>query len=466
MSIVNESRISVGMKDLLTRARAAYRAKNYDYAISLLQTLLKSEPLFLDGRRLLREAAIEKVRAQKSSFFGVKNSLNLGALTKLNGIGKKSPQEQLEIAEEILQNDPFNEAANQIVGEAGAALGVPLFKAFAQESVVEGKPNDPKGLHKLAQIYLEIKEPKSAEKIYEKLLSINPNDGEAKTGLKEASATVSYSANYEGKEGDFRKSIANIEEAIDQERARSINLSPEAIQRAIDLAHEKLQKEPKNLNHPKEIARLCSQQGNWEAAIQWYTYAFELGGSVDTAIDQTINELKLKQIDHSLAAAQEVIDNATDEETRASAQYAKEQWELHRKQFNLETAQRMVSKYPQDGEYRFQLGKALFESAQFRPALQEFQQSLKQPSVRYPALNLMGQSYISLKMYDFAVETFSTAEGELVAMDELKKEIVYNLGLAYEAMGDKAKSLDQYKKIYKVDITYKDVAQKVESSYG
>ena len=50
-------------------------------------------------------------------------------------------------------------------------------------------------------------------------------------------------------------------------------------------------------------------------------------------------------------------------------------------------------------------------------------------------------------------------------MDEVKKEIVYNLGLVYEQMGDAPKYIDAMKKIYEADYGYRDVAARVESSY-
>jgi len=47
----------------------------------------------------------------------------------------------------------------------------------------------------------------------------------------------------------------------------------------------------------------------------------------------------------------------------------------------------------------------------------------------------------------------------------MKKEIVYNLGLVYERMGELEKSLACMKQIYEVDYGYRDVARRVESSY-
>ncbi len=51
-------------------------------------------------------------------------------------------------------------------------------------------------------------------------------------------------------------------------------------------------------------------------------------------------------------------------------------------------------------------------------------------------------------------------------MDTTKKDIVYNLGLVYEKMGQKEKSIECMKQIYEIDYGYKDVADRVEGSYG
>lgn len=50
-------------------------------------------------------------------------------------------------------------------------------------------------------------------------------------------------------------------------------------------------------------------------------------------------------------------------------------------------------------------------------------------------------------------------------MDATKKDLLYNLGLVYEKMGDKEKSVGCMKQIYEIDYSYKDVARRVESSY-
>ena len=61
--------------------------------------------------------------------------------------------------------------------------------------------------------------------------------------------------------------------------------------------------------------------------------------------------------------------------------------------------------------------------------------------------------------------SFFTAS-EMAIMDSTKKEIVYDMGLTFEALGKRDEMLDAFKKIYEVDYGYRDVAHRVESAYG
>lgn len=114
----------------------------------------------------------------------------------------------------------------------------------------------------------------------------------------------------------------------------------------------------------------------------------------------------------------------------------------------------------------YNLGEALYKTGDYKRATETLQLSLKHPGVRYQALNLMGLSFMKRGMPDFAVKQLALAESELPAMDELKKEIVYNLGLAYEASKHPDKALEQWKKIFEVDMSFRDVSKRVEESYG
>jgi tetratricopeptide (TPR) repeat protein len=80
-------------------------------------------------------------------------------------------------------------------------------------------------------------------------------------------------------------------------------------------------------------------------------------------------------------------------------------------------------------------------------------------------MNLLGCCYGELGMLDLAMKQLEEASKEILSMDTMKKEIVYNLGLVYKRTGDREKSLNCMKQIYEADYGYKDVAKRVETSY-
>jgi tetratricopeptide (TPR) repeat protein len=466
MSLKDEGDLTPTSRNQLSRAKTAAQSKNYDYAITLLQALLKDEPLFLKGRQLLRAVEIQKYEAT-SSFAKQMTGMKLsGSLMKLSS-GKKTPQEQLIQAEEVLAQDPFNLKANVTIGEAGAALEHPEFKCFAYETLAKGKPTDKAILNSLAEAYMGAKEAAKAEKTYERILEIDPSDGDALSGLKNASAAnASKAGGWDTSEGDYRKVIKDITEAQRLEQEAKAVKSTEGIEDLIQVNFEKHGADPTNPAHSKAIARLFAQKNDFGTAIQWYEHAFAAGGGTDSSLEKTIGDLRLKKTEQDLQALRDELAAQTEPELQAQTQAAIEQKEKELNDVRLFQAEARVRAQPNEGEFRYDLGEALYKIGQYKRATEELQQSLKQPSVRYQALNLMGQAFIKRGMLDFAIKQLSLAESELVGMDELKKEIVYNLGVAYEVSKQSEKALDQWKKIYEFDMGYRDVAARVEASYG
>ncbi len=46
-------------------------------------------------------------------------------------------------------------------------------------------------------------------------------------------------------------------------------------------------------------------------------------------------------------------------------------------------------------------------------------------------------------------------------MDNLKKDLIYNLGTAYDSMGEHDKALAEFKKIAAVDYGFRDVRDRI-----
>jgi len=466
MSLKSERDLNPTSRNQVSRAKAAAQSKNYDYAITLYQAVLKDEPLFLEGRRYLRAVEIQKHEAT-SSFTRQMTSVKMtGGVMKLSS-GKKTPEEQLIQAEEILALDPYQLKANIMVGEAGTALGYPDFKTFAYETLAKGKPTDKAILNSLAQAYMEAKDAAKAESTYERILEIDPRDGDALSGLKNASAAnASKTGGWETASGDYRNVLKSKSEAEQLEQESKVVKSADAIEEQIGVNFAKHQADPTNPTYSKAIAHLFLQRNDYASAIQWYEHAFESGGKIDSSLEKVIGDLRLKKTEQELQALRTELAAQTDPELQAQTQATLEQKETELNEVRLFLAEARVRAQPNEGEFRYDLGEALYKIGQYKRATEELQQSLKQPSVRYQALNLMGLSFMKRGMLDFAEKQLVLAESELPVMDEVKKEITYNLGLVYEATKKLDKALEQWKKIYEVDMSYRDVAARVEASYG
>ena len=71
MAVKTEKELSETQRSHWLKAVAAIELRNFGYAISLLQGILKQEPQFLTGRQLLRRAEVTKRKSAKKGFFNI-----------------------------------------------------------------------------------------------------------------------------------------------------------------------------------------------------------------------------------------------------------------------------------------------------------------------------------------------------------------------------------------------------------
>lgn len=459
MPLKTESELSAVQRDSYNRARSALTARNYDYTISLMQGLLKTEPLFLEGRRMLRAASIQKYKAL-SGFSKQMTSVKVAGMVVKASAGKKQPNDALILAEEILAIDPYNGKGNEMIAEAANALSEPELGAMAYETIKEGNPKDKGNLLHLADLYMKMGDFPKAEKTYGQVLEIDPRDGDALHGMKSASAAHASRSGGWDSATDYRDIIKNKDEAKALEQANRVVKSDEAIDEQIAQLYEKVQSEPANLNPPKQIAQLCEQKEDFQSAIQWYEYTFEAGKRTDNSLEKKIDDLKMEVLDRQLAEARKAA--AADP---AQAEALKE-LEHQRNLVLLDMSKRRVEKYPNEYQFHFELGQAYYNLGMYKEASPELQLGLKQPNVRSEAQNLIGLCYMQRHMYDLAEKAFRSAKEEMPMMDSGKKEITYNLALLLEQQGKKEEYIAQLKEIYEVDMGFRDVTHRVEASYG
>jgi tetratricopeptide (TPR) repeat protein len=464
MAVKTEKELSESLRALWLKVVAAIELRNFGYAISLLQEILKQEPEFLTGRQLLRRAEVTKSKSAKKSFFNI-SMAPIGVMKAQREI-KKDPKRAIEMLEEVLEGEPYNRQANLLLKEAALGAGWSEIGVFALRTLLEENPRDVKVLHELGRLYHELGDHENEMEIYNQLTATNPLDAQSLRLGKDASARASMKRGGWTQAETYRDLIKDKDEAISLEQQSRIRLTGEALDQQIAETYARHQAEPENLDFSRRLGALSEQKDDFESAIRWYQYAADLSKGADTGVLRKISDLKIKCLEHEIAALEEFLStySARDEVyTEKSGQLRAAK--VRRAEFLIADAQERVKRNPTDLQLRFELGENFFNAGRFREAVPELQRARQNPHARLKAMNVLGCCYGELGMLDLAMKQLEEASGEILSMDAMKKEIVYNLGLVYERMSELEKSLACMKQIYEVDYGYRDVARRVESSY-
>ncbi|MCX6969352.1 MAG: tetratricopeptide repeat protein [Verrucomicrobia bacterium] len=464
MAVKTEKDLPEQFRATWLKAMSAMQLRNFGYAVQLLQPLLKAQPEFLAGRQLARKAAIAKTSGKKGVLSGL-SSASFSTM-KVQGLIKKDPIAAMDAAEKILENEPFSPQVNQLLREAAMAANIPEVATFALETMVEGNPRETKILHELARHHLQQGNPQKAVEIYNKITEITPNDLAAIKGGKDASAAASMQKGGWEREGaTYRDLLKDEDQAVTLEQQSRVVRSDDMIDQLLEGLRARIEREPDSVDAARKIAELCEQKEDLESASSWYTYAASLTGNSDQALVRKAADLRLKQFDVAIKAREEFIDANPASEEATQYQTELETLIAQRGELLLEEANRRVERNPTDLQFRYELGEILVNLHRYQEAIPELQKARMNPNARIRSMCLLGQCFTARAMYDLAAKTLSDAVAELTLMDAVKKDVVYNLGLVYEKMGDKEKSIACMKQIYEIDYGYRDVAARVEGSY-
>jgi tetratricopeptide (TPR) repeat protein len=464
MAIKTEKELSETQRNHWLKAVAAIELRNFGYAISLLQGILKQEPQFLMGRQLLRRAEVTKSKSAKKSFFNISTAPI--AVMKAQREIKKDPKRAVEMLEEILEKEPYNRQANLVLKEAAVAAGWPEIGVFALRTLLEEYPRDVKVLHELGRLHHDLGESDREVEIYNRITEINPLDAEALRLGKDASARASMTTGGWTQAVSYRDLIKDKEMAVSIEQKSRMRLTGESLDKQIAETYALQQAEPKNIDLARRLGALNEQKDDIAAAIDWYQYAADLTKGADAGLIRKVSDLKTKGLEREIAAHEEFLStHAADHELSAKKTEELRVAKRKRAEILVEDARERVERNPTDLQLRFELGEHLVNAGHFREALPELQRARQNPNARLKAMNMVGRCYSDLGMLDLAMKQLEEASREILAMDAMKKEIIYNLGLVYERMGESEKSLSCMKQIYEADYGYKDVATRVESSY-
>jgi tetratricopeptide (TPR) repeat protein len=462
MPEITEKELPPNLKPLWLKALTAVQASNLDYAITLLQGVLKESPGFLEGRKLLRKCEVQNAGGakKKGGLFGIQTGGM--SVMKLQNQAKKDPLATIPLIEKELEKDPFNDQANDLLFDVFLKLEHFESAAFALETVRRGSPENAKLLHKLAAFYITREQPTLAAEVYNDIIKHHPTDGVAIKGSKDASARASMQKQKWDENADMRSLMKDSAQFEELEKASRTGLTMEQLLERRDNVIEKYSTDPNHLATVKELAGIYEQLEDWHNAHTFFAWAHSLSnGDVAlatkaSAMNDHAIEADLKQLEAEAAADPHNVELKAALEARRADRLAEQVVE----------AQRRVDQNPTDPQLRFELGNALYNSGDFSAAIPHLQQATRNPHIRTKVLLTLARCFKAKNMFDLAIKQLSDALADLHTMDSTKKEVLYEKGHIHAEMSDKTSALDCFKQIYEVDYGYRDVAQRVEASYA
>jgi tetratricopeptide (TPR) repeat protein len=463
---VNE--ISRDVREMFKKGAEAAQRENLDYAIALFSQVLEKEPAFYDCRRALRAAQFKKAGAANTGFFKkmLSGAGSSPQIAKAKLALSKNPAEAMAIAEQILNGDPNSSAAHRIIVDAANALELPRTAVLSYETLVSHSPKD-RNLaidfaHALAAAGdVSQGENNRGEKILMDLLRDNPQDADLSKALKNLSARKTmdeggYAALEDGK-GSYRDILKDKKEATSLEQEKRAVKTEDVAERLIGEYESRLHTEPNNLRLVRELASLYTQKKQFDRALEFYDRIKQSGMGNDPSLDTAIASTIVRRFDHQITELNPFDADHADHVARIQAE---------KLNFQLAECQKRVEKFPTDLAIRFEMGVLNFQAGKIGEAISEFQKAQGNPHKRIAAMNYLAQCYGKRKMFDLAARTLQNAIKEKVVFDDEKKDLVYNLGCVLENMGKKEEAIEQFKLIYELDISYKDVAAKVDAFYA
>ncbi len=452
------------IKEYLIKAEDAFKKHNYDYAIELYTHALELDKSVNETRHYLHITKIKKTQENPPSF-----------ITK--GMNKAKGQAIALNAKKLESQNKINEAIDEYEKSlsADASTASTLCKMAALFEQLNNKesammtyqealminPDEITALKELGRLLKENEEFDKARKYFSHAQRLKPNDMDITQGLKDLSALQTIDKGGWQDQDTFRDKIEDKDKASQLEIETRTSKSAEDIEHLIKSIKKQLESDAENVSLLFKLADCYKDKKSFTEAKETYLEVLKLKPENAVAL-RNIDAISVQMLETDLNKLKESL-KADPENAQIKQQI--QEIKTKQNQIHFDRLKGQVAKLPNDLSLRFKYGMLLKEKGMLNEAISQFQEAVNDPAKRLDALNIIGECFRDKGMLDLAVAQFKKALSLTSNIDEKTKMILYNLGLAYEKMGKTEEAVSEFKKIYEVDISYKDVAKKIEEAY-
>ena len=440
-------------QNFTNRGRQALESGRFELAVDMLMEAVSAAPDVLETRKLLRAAQIANFRRNGKVGFGAKLGYMM-ARQKIMGLVKKGQgAEAMAEAEKLLCQNPLDPDNIEAAVKAAECAGKTDHAAISVEAAYECSNKDPALLERVATYYQMAKNWTKARDAYQKLAEVKPGDQRILSLLKNTEAQATMNAGWEqtaGKKGGFQALIANKEQAKKLDAANKAVITGDDAEALIAEKLAQIEKEPKNMNARRALARLYNQNKRYEEAINCLNEAIQAAGAMDPELDRMLSQTTVLYYDQLI------------EQCRAEGnEEGVADLEGQKNQLVFDDLAQRVERYPNDLHLRYELGVQYYTYEYYDEALEHLQLAQKSPKDRLWALYYLAMCFLKKGQTDMAVMQLETARDAIPTMDDLKKKVVYQLGLCAEESGDLEKAYQYYKDVYSTDVGFADLSERM-----
>lgn len=115
-----------------------------------------------------------------------------------------------------------------------------------------------------------------------------------------------------------------------------------------------------------------------------------------------------------------------------------------------------------DFKSHYDLGMAYLEMALYREAVKEYQIASRSEQLQLKSMEMIGYCFLQMNRPRLAVKQLERGLEIANSIGGDKLGIHYNLGLAYDQLGDTEMARENYEEVYIVDVTFRDIAEKMK----
>jgi len=460
----NNQKIPREIEDYIEKGKQAYKRHNYEYAVELFNHALRLKQDLAEVRHYLHLSNIKNFKENPPSIIS-KGVRKLKAQTYILNVKKLKSNGRLKQAvseyEKAISADPLNVNIYIRLAKLFLELDEEKMSMNTFKEILSFDPDNVEALKQLGKLYQKKEEYKQAEEYFEKARDIAPNDADVQKGIKDLAALQTIDkAKWEEQES-FRTKVKDIKEARRLEKESKVAKTEKDIDFLIKEVEENLKKDPENTSILFKLADLYSQKDGLNKAQEIYKKILKIQPDNDIA-KKNVDNLEIKITSREILKLEQQLKKDPDKQ---QMQQKLKQLKEKRENIDFESIKERISKLPNDAAARYHYGMLLKSRDKINEAISQFQESVKDPSQRLNSLNMLGLCFVEKRMLDLAVTQFKRALSKAPGITDKTKEIIYNLGTTYEKMGKTEEAVNEFKKIYEVDINYKDIATKIEKVY-